>query len=71
MMASRWAYEAMAVDQFINGFEKPFYQYEKKKPALTLKPLSCWWNAPENAFILENYKTKNDSSRKSLTTTWL
>ncbi len=30
MMASRWAYEAMAVYQFKNNsFEKPFYSYEK------------------------------------------
>jgi hypothetical protein len=30
MMASRWAYEALVVDQFINNkYEKPFYSYEK------------------------------------------
>jgi hypothetical protein len=30
MMASRWAYEALVVDQFVNNkYEKPFYTYEK------------------------------------------
>src|SRR6187549_1286406 len=30
MMASRWAYEALVVDQFVsNKYEKPFYTYEK------------------------------------------
>jgi ABC-type multidrug transport system ATPase subunit len=30
LMVSRWAYEAMAVDQFKNNeYERPFYQYEK------------------------------------------
>src|SRR5690606_8048903 len=30
MMASRWAYEALAVHQFKeNSFQKPFYQWEK------------------------------------------
>ena len=32
MMASRWAYEAMAVYQFKeNDFEKPYYQYEENE----------------------------------------
>ena len=30
MMASRWAYEAMVVDQFRNNsYEKPYYTFEK------------------------------------------
>src|SRR5690606_3936955 len=30
MMASRWAYEALVVDQFINNrYEKPFYTFDK------------------------------------------
>ena len=30
MMASRWAYEALVVDQFVNNkYEQPFYKYEK------------------------------------------
>jgi ABC-type multidrug transport system ATPase subunit len=30
MMASRWAYEALVVDQFVsNKYEQPFYKYEK------------------------------------------
>jgi hypothetical protein len=35
MMASRWAYEALVVDQFVsNKYEKPFYTYEKLKAKL-------------------------------------
>ena len=30
LMASRWAYEAIAVDQFMNNtYEKPYYDLEK------------------------------------------
>ena len=62
-MASRWAYEALAVEQFINNeFESPYYQYEK---AEALADFKTAFLADElrnkNNFVLENINTKNDS----------
>ena len=38
MMASRWAYEAFAVDQFINNkYQKPYYPYEKEESVADIK----------------------------------
>lgn len=63
LMASRWAYEAMAVDQFINNdFEYAYYEYEKKEAEADFKTAFL---ADElktrNAFILENFKSTSDS----------
>jgi ABC transport system ATP-binding/permease protein len=63
MMASRWAYEAMAVDQFKNNeYEEAYYQYEKEEAAADFKVAFL---ADElhrkNSFILDNLNSKNDS----------
>ena len=63
MMASRWAYEAMAVNQFkSNPYEEPYYEYEKFesqadfKAAYLVEELKEYQN-----YINDNYKSDNDS----------
>jgi hypothetical protein len=62
-MASRWAYEAMAVDQFINNdYETAYYEYEKKEANADFKTAFLADELrKKNAFVLEHLKTKNDS----------
>jgi ABC-type multidrug transport system ATPase subunit len=65
-MASRWAYEAMAVYQFKNNdYEEPFYRYEKEEAKADFKSA---FMADElrnrNRFVLENFESKNDSVKK-------
>lgn len=66
MMASRWAYEAMAVYQFRNNeYEAPYYEYERAEAEADFKSA---YMADElqkrNRFVLENYQTKDDSVKK-------
>jgi ABC-type multidrug transport system ATPase subunit len=66
LMASRWAYEAMAVYQFkSNDYEAPFYHYEKEEAKADFKSA---YLADElrnrNRFVLENFESKNDSIKK-------
>ena len=66
MMASRWAYEAIATYQFINNdYESAYYQYEKAEAQADYKAA---YLADElqrrNLFVLEHYETKDDSIRK-------
>lgn len=70
LMASRWAYEAMAVHQFMyNDYQRPFYQYEKEssladfKSAFLADELS-----KRQQFISANYKSEDDSIRKKVST---
>lgn len=66
MMASRWAYEAMATYQFkSNSYEAPYYDYEKGEAQADFKAA---YLADElqrrNRFALENFESKNDSINK-------
>lgn len=63
LMASRWAYEAMAVHHFkYNDYEAPYYDLEKTqaesdyKAAYLVEELK-----KKRQYIMENYKTDNDS----------
>lgn len=63
MMASRWAYEAMAVYQFTdNVYQAPYYKFEKDekqadfKSSYLIKELK-----KKQSYILENINTKDDS----------
>jgi ABC-type multidrug transport system ATPase subunit len=63
MMASRWAYEALVVDQFINNkYEKPFYKYEKIESQTDFQA-SFLVNELEKKrkYILDNKDEKSDS----------
>lgn len=63
LMASRWAYEALAVHQFKeNSFQRPFYQWEKLEAATDFKS-SFLVNELEKKrkFIFENRNEQNDS----------
>jgi hypothetical protein len=82
VMVTRWAYEAMAVNQFTtNNYEKHFYDYDKKKsiadfkknfwiPRLKTKNDDCLRNLdnPENAEVLKNdlLLLKNELKRGEL-----
>jgi len=63
LMASRWAYEAMAVYQFTNNdYEAPYYQYEKEEAKADFKSTYLVDELKKrNRFLLENFESKNDS----------
>lgn len=66
MMASRWAYEAMAVYQFQNNdYEAPYYDYEREEAKADFKAA---YLADElkrrNLFVLENFENKSDSIKE-------
>ena len=68
LMASRWAYEAMAVYQFKNNqYEREYFNYEREEANADFKSA---YLADElvrrNHFVLENYKTKDDSTKKKV-----
>lgn len=68
MMASRWAYEALVVDQFVNNkYEKPFYKYEKIESQADFHA-SFLFNELEKKrkFIDDNRNEKSDSVRRIL-----
>ena len=67
-MASRWAYEAIAVDQFVNNsYEVAYYEYEKNESMADFKTAFL---ADElrnrNAFIRENIKSQDASMQKQV-----
>ncbi len=66
MMASRWAYEAMAVYQFKNNsFEKPFYLHDKIESESDFKSSFFADKLIEKQKSLaENLRSKNDSLHK-------
>ncbi len=69
MMASRWAYEAMATYQFkSNEYESSYYDYEKGQSQSDFKAA---YMADElqkrNRFVLENFESKNDSIKRLVT----
>jgi len=63
MMTSRWAYEALAVDQFINNdYESAYYEYEKKEANADFKTAFIADELKnKNEFVLEHLGSKNDS----------
>lgn len=63
MMASRWAYEAMAVDQFKhNPYEEPYYNFKKMESEADFKSAYLVEDLKKRrAFVKENYQEKNDS----------
>ncbi len=66
MMASRWAYEALVVDQFVNNkYEKPLYTYEKIESQADFHA-SFLVNELEKKrkFVEDNRDEKNDSVRQ-------
>ena len=61
LMASRWAFEALAVTQYKdNKFEKVFYEYEKKESVYDYK--SVYW-APKMLVKLDDCKKLLDKKR--------
>jgi ABC-type multidrug transport system ATPase subunit len=66
LMASRWAYEAMAVYQFTNNdYEAPYFQYEKEEARADFKSAYLVDELRKrNLFLLENFESKNDSIKK-------
>lgn len=70
LMASRWAYEAMAVYQFTqNEFEQPFYKYEKAASQADFKAAFLADDLrKKNQFVLEHFTNKNDSIKKLVRT---
>jgi len=65
-MASRWAYEAMAVYQFTNNdYEAPFYEYERGEAKADFKSAFLADELKKrNRFLLENFESKNDSVKR-------
>lgn len=63
LMASRWAYEALAVDQFINNdYESAYYEYEKNESMADFKTAFITDELrKKNSFVMENFESKNDS----------
>lgn len=63
MMASRWAYEAMATYQFKNNdYESPYYELEKIVSEANFKAAYLSEELKKKLrFVHENYKTKDDS----------
>lgn len=63
LMASRWAYEAIATYQFVNNeYEEPFYEYERKQSLADFKAAFLSDELKRrNEFLSENYQSENDS----------
>jgi ABC-type multidrug transport system ATPase subunit len=66
LMASRWAYEAMAVYQFTsNEYEAPLYKYEREEAKSDFKSAFLADELKKrNRFLMENFESKNDSIQK-------
>ncbi|MEQ9415221.1 MAG: ATP-binding cassette domain-containing protein, partial [Cyclobacteriaceae bacterium] len=67
LMVSRWAYEALAVHQFVNNdYEKAFYPYEKEASIADYKSAYLADELlKQNQFALNHYQIDDDSiSRK-------
>src|SRR5688572_22161015 len=66
LMASRWAYEAMAVYQFKNNsYEKSFYTFEKVESQSDYKSSFFVDKLKEKRkFVADNIQSKNDSVRQ-------
>jgi hypothetical protein len=68
LMASRWAYEAMAVYQFRNNdFESEYYDYERAEAGADFKAAYLADDLiHRNQFLLENFDSKDDSTMKKV-----
>lgn len=66
LMASRWAYEAIAVKQYRdNGYEKYFYKVEQKENIANFNIVYAIPELKERLdFVYENLNSKNDSILK-------
>ncbi|HSZ26473.1 MAG TPA: ABC transporter permease, partial [Cytophagaceae bacterium] len=66
LMASRWAYEAIAVKQYRdNGYEKYFYKVEQKENIANFNIVYLLPEMKERLdFVYENLNSKNDSILK-------
>ena len=68
MMASRWAYEALVVDQFKNNsFEKPYYDFEKYESQADFRS-SFLVNELDRKrkFVFDNLNSQNDSIKRAV-----
>lgn len=63
LMASRWAYEAMAVHLFINNnYEKAFYSYEKEAAIADFKSAYLAEELMKrNQFLINHFQSEDDS----------
>lgn len=63
LMASRWAYEAMAVYQFKNNeYEQPFFEYERLESIADFKSAYIADELKKrNQFLIDYHDSKNDS----------
>ena len=68
LMASRWAYEAMAVHQFINNdYEQAFYQYERDAAVADFKAAYLADElSKKNQFVSQHFDSANDSIKKKV-----
>lgn len=68
MMASRWAYEAMAVYQFRNNrYEREFYDYERDAANADFKAAYMADDLiRRNQYVHENFQSKDDSVKKKV-----
>ena len=68
LMASRWAYEAIAVYQFkYNDFEREYYSYEQKESNADFKAAYLADDLiKRNHYVLENFKSTDDSVKKKV-----
>ena len=68
VMASRWAYEAMAVYQFVNNdYETPYYEYEKQAAMADFKAEFIMNDLKaRNKFINDNIGSKDQETLKEI-----
>jgi len=68
VMASRWAYEAMAVYQFkSNAYEREFYDYERAESDADFKAAYLADDLLDrNQYILDNLQSSDDSVKKKV-----
>ena len=68
LMASRWAYEAMAVYQFKhNKYEQEYYEYEQQEANADFKAAFLADDLTKrNTYVLENFESKDDSVKKKV-----
>lgn len=66
LMASRWAYEALATDQFKNNeYQATYFNYEKEEAKADFKAAFIADDLKRrNLFILQNLDTKSDSVKQ-------
>lgn len=68
LMASRWAYEALVVDQFRNNsFEKPYYDFEKYEAQADFRS-SFLVNELDRKrkFVFDNLNSQNDTIKQTV-----